>query len=158
MNVWLPVSDSSARPLPAPTIAYRSRLTASKITKSLAAVSDQIVPKSSNDQTSTYYHWWPEKNKWEWIEYDFERPEIISHSEVYWFDDGPDGGCRIPDEWKILYKSGNGWAPVKATVPYKITKDGWDSVSFMPVRTSAVRIMVKMKADFSSGVHEWAVE
>jgi uncharacterized protein len=158
MRVWLAVTDSASNPLPAPTIAFRSKVTASKITKSLAAVKDQTEPKSSNDQGSRYYHWWPDTNKWEWVEYDLEKVTTISKSKVYWFDDGPDGGCRIPDEWKILYRSGNQWKPVKETSPYKISKDAWDSVNFTPVTTSAVRIMVKLKKNFSSGIHEWVIE
>jgi DUF1680 family protein len=158
MSVWLPVNDSASRPLPAPTIAFLSKVTASKITKSLPAVKDQTEPRSSNDQDSRFYHWWPDTNKWEWVGYDLEKATTISRSKVYWFDDGPDGGCRIPDEWKILYRSGDQWKPVKESTPYKISKDGWDSVNFTPVTTSAVRIMVKLKTNFSSGIHEWVIE
>jgi uncharacterized protein len=158
MSVWLPVTDSAAKPLPAPTIACRSKVSASKITRSLAAVNDQVEPKSSGDETSRYYHWWPDTNKWEWVQYDFEKSETISKSKVYWFDDHPDGGCRIPDEWEILYWKGDQWKPVKETMPYKITIDGWNSVTFAPVTTSAVRIMVKLKKNFSGGIHEWVIE
>ncbi len=158
MSVWLPIDDSSSRPFPAPTLAYRSKITASKITKSLSAVKDQTEPRSSNDESSRYYHWWPDTNKWEWVEYDLENVATVSRSKVYWFDDGPDGGCRIPDEWKILYRSGDQWKPVKEPSSYKISKDEWDSVNFSPVTTSAVRIMVKLKKNFSGGIHEWVIE
>ncbi|HVN57058.1 MAG TPA: beta-L-arabinofuranosidase domain-containing protein [Bacteroidales bacterium] len=158
MNVWLPVSDSVSIPLPAPTIAYRSKVTASKTTKSLNLVRDQVMPLNSADQNSGYYHWWPDTNKWEWVQYDFDRIETISKSKVYWFDDSPDGGCRIPDEWKIMYSSGNQWKPVKEISPYRITKNAWDSVGFKPVTTGSVRIMVKLKKNYSSGIHEWVIE
>ncbi len=158
MKVWLPLSASSTSPLPAPTISFKSMVRASRMTKELAAVNDQIEPSGSNDHSELYYHWWPEKNKWEWVEYDLEKPETISKTKVYWFDDGPDGGCRIPDEWEILYLTGNVWEPVKALTPYKITKDGWDSLEFEPVTTSSIKIKVKLKKDFSGGIYEWIVE
>lgn len=158
MSVWLPVNDSVAKPLPAPTIACRSRVTASKITKALAAVKDQIEPKSSGDEASRYYHWWPDTNKWEWVQYDFDKPQTISKSKVYWFDDGPEGGCRIPDEWKILYSNRGQWKPVAATEPYRIVKNGWNTINFKPVTTQTVRIMVKLKREFSGGIHEWVIE
>jgi hypothetical protein len=158
MSVWLPVNDSVAKPLPAPTIAYRSKVIASKITKALIAVKDQIEPKSSNDETSRFYHWWPDTNKWEWVQYDFEKVETISKSKVYWFDDGPGGGCRIPDEWKILYSNGGQWKPVSATGLYMITKDEWNTINFKPVKAQTVRIMVKLKKEFSGGIHEWVIE
>jgi DUF1680 family protein len=158
MMVWLPDSTETSHPLPAPTIANRSKVRSSKMTGDLPAVNDQIGPANSNDHSVSYYHWWPEKNKWEWVEYDFEKPEIISKTKVYWYDDGPDGGCRVPDEWEILYLNGNIWEPVKPKTPYKITKDGWDSVEFKPVKATAVKIKVKLNSDFASGIYEWIIE
>ena len=158
MMVWLPTTPEVSRPLPAPTIANRSKVRASKITRDLSAVNDQIGPAHSNDHSVSYYHWWPNRDKWEWIEYDFEKPETIRKTKVYWFDDGPGGGCRIPDEWEILYLNGNIWSPVTARTPYKITKDGWDSLSFKPVKATAVKIKVKLNKEYASGIYEWIVE
>jgi hypothetical protein len=39
-----------------------------------------------------------------------------------------------------------------------VTKDGWDSVDFVPVKASAVKIRVKLNKDFSAGIYEWIVE
>lgn len=158
MMVWFPTSVKSSHPLPAPTIANRSKVKASKITKELSAVNDQAEPANSNDHSVLYYHWWPEKDKMEWVEYDFNKPEVVSKTKVYWFDDGPEGGCRIPDSWEILYLNGNIWEPVRAKIPYKVTKDGWDSLLFKPVVTTAVKIKVKLNKDFASGIYEWIVE
>lgn len=159
MIVWLPSSAASARPLPAPTIANRSTVRGSKVsTGDLKAVNDQIEPLNSNDHSVAYYHWWPAKDKWEWIQYDFEKIETISKTKVYWYDDGPDGGCRVPDEWEILYLNGNIWEPVKAKTPYKITKDGWDSLEFKPVKATSVKIKVKLNKEFASGIYEWVIE
>ncbi len=158
MMVWFPITTESANPLPAPTIAWRSKVKASKITRALSAINDQAIPQNSNDQAISFYHWWPDKDQWEWIQYDFEKPETVSKTGVYWFDDGPDGGCRIPDEWEILYLSENTWKPVKALSDYSITKDGWDSLNFEPVRTKSLKIKVKLNKDFSAGIYEWVVE
>ncbi len=158
MMVWLPITSEVSKPLPAPTIAFRSKVKASKVTKALPAINDQIGPVSSNDHSVSYYHWWPDRDQWEYLQYDFEKPEAISRSEVYWFDDGPDGGCRIPDEWEILYLTGNTWKPAKPKGTYSVTKDGWNTVEFAPVRASAVKLRVKLNKEFSSGLYEWIVE
>lgn len=158
MKVWLPVTIESADPLPAPTIAFRSRIQASKATRALSALNDQKEPAGSNDRSVRYYHWWPDKNSWQYVQYDFEKPETVSRTRVYWFDDRPDGGCRIPDEWEIQFKTGNTWLPVKAKSAYTITKDGWDIMEFEPVNTSSLRLMVKLNRDFSAGIYEWVVE
>jgi len=156
MMVWLPVAPEAARATPAPTIAYRSRVSASKDTRALLSVNDQYEPASSIDRNWGYYHWWPETQNWVWVQYDFEKPEIISSSKVYWFDDGPDGGCRIPEAWEILYMKDGKWIPVETTGDYTITKDNWDKIEFSPVETGKVRLRVKL-GEYSSGVHEWVI-
>lgn len=158
MMVWIPVAIESAKPLPSPTIAFRSKIRASKMTRTLSAVNDQIEPDNSNDHSVSYYHWWPDKDQWEWVQYDFEKPEKISKTKVYWFDDRPDGGCRIPDEWEILYLSGNIWQPVRPKSPYKVTRNSWDSLLFRPVITSSLKIKVKLNKEFAGGIYEWIVE
>lgn len=158
MTVWFPMSTLGVHPLPAPTIANRSRIRASKLTRDLPSIKDQEEPANSNDHSVSYYNWWPDKNKVEWVEYDFEQPETISKTRVYWFDDEPDGGCRLPDSWEILYLNGNIWAPVSSKMAYKVTKDGWDSIDFKPVKASAIKLKVKLNKDYSSGIYEWVVE
>ncbi len=158
MMVWIPTTPSSAHPLPAPTIAYTSKIRASKVTRDLPAINDQDIPSNSNDHSVSYYHWWPDRDKWEWVEYDFNKPATISKSKIYWFDDGPDGGCRIPDKYEILYLYGNVWEPVDVKTPYSITKDGWDSLSFSPVKARAVKLKVKLNKDFASGIYEWIID
>jgi DUF1680 family protein len=158
MMVWLPVQPEVTHPLPAPTIAFTSQLKASKVTRTLSAVSDQDVPANSNDQSVSYYHWWPDTNRWEFVEYDFRKPVKVSKTRVYWFDDGPDGGCRIPDEWEVLYLTRNTWKPVKVTNQYKVTKNDWDAVTFDPVKASALKLKVKLNRNFSAGIYEWVVE
>jgi hypothetical protein len=158
MMVWIPFNEKSAKPLPAPTIAFKSKITASKRSRALSSIVDQYEPLNSNDHSYPYYHWWPDNNRWEWIQYDFEKPQIISRSKVYWFDDGPWGGCRIPDEYEILYNSGGSWNKVAAAGPLKISKDSWNIVEFKPVRAVGIKLRIKLNKDFSSGVHEWIVE
>lgn len=158
MAVWLPVSEGVTKPLPAPTLAFQSRIRASTPAKSYNAVFDQIIPLYPGDRSPANYNWWPATNRWEFLEYDFEKPEKISKTKVYWFDDGPDGGCRLPAEWEILYLNGNIWEPVKPYNKYKITKDAVDSLVFVPVITSSVKIKVLLPGKYSSGIYEWTVE
>lgn len=159
MMVWLATDTSSVYPQPAPTIANRSKVTASRMAPSLKlALTDQYEPKASNDQARPYFHWWPENNSWQWVQYEFEKAETISSCRVYWFDDGPFGGCRIPDTWNIEYLENGEWKPVKATSAYKVTKDAWDEIQFEPVTTTALKLNVKLSEKFSTGIHEWEVK
>jgi uncharacterized protein len=159
MMVWLPTNEESVYPQPAPTLANRSQVTGSVPSPAIkVALTDQYEPLHSNDHTRPYYHWWPKNNSWEWVQYDFEKEETISSSKVYWYDDGPWGGCRIPADWKLEYKQGEKWIPVKAKSGYKVTKDGWDEIQFEPVTTKAIRMQVKLPNAHSAGIHEWAIQ
>jgi hypothetical protein len=128
------------------------------MSKSLPAVNDQIEPADSTDRSVVSYDWWPSKDTWEWVQYDFERPLTISKTKVYWFDDAPDVRCRLPEEWEILYLNGNIWEPVTTRSRYKISKNEWNMVSFKPVVTQSVKIKVKLKKGFSAGIYEWVIE
>jgi hypothetical protein len=159
MTVWIPYEASASRPQPAPTIASTSKVSASlKNKKMFASIKDQYEPASSNDNSFPFMHWWPAKDTSEFVQYDFDAAHTVSESKVYWFDDGPWGGCRIPASYKILYKKDGQWVPVKNTTPYTISKDSFNTVSFEPVSTTALRMEIQLPVDNSAGIHEWAVK
>ncbi|HTI58355.1 glycoside hydrolase family 127 protein [Mucilaginibacter sp.] len=159
MTVWIPYEASAARPQPAPTIASTSKVTASvKNMRMWKALNDQYDPEDSKDASAPYLHWWPKQNTTEFVQYDFDQEHTVSESKVYWFDDGPWGGCRIPASYKIYYKKGEEWIPVKNTIPYEIAKDKYNVLTFEPVTTTALKLEVQLPADNSAGIHEWAVK
>ena len=159
MEVWIPYEASAARPKPAATIASGSTVSASIHNKRmLSALNDQYDPVDSKDNSALYLHWWPKKDSKEWVQYDFNGEYTVSSSKVYWFDDGPWGGCRVPVSWKIYYKKDGQWVPVNNTSTYGIEKDKYNKVTFDPVKTTALRLELQLPADNSSGIHEWVVE
>ena len=157
MAVWLARKAAAAKPLPYPTIAFTSKKSASK-EGNLDALSDQLEPSSSIDHSNPYFHWWPRKGTVEWVQYDFTKPEEVSSVAVYWFDDTGMGQCRVPKSWKILYRDGDDWKPVKAMGSYGIEKDMYNHVSFEKVRTDGLRLEIQLIENFSTGIHEWIVK
>ncbi|HVW98806.1 MAG TPA: glycoside hydrolase family 127 protein [Mucilaginibacter sp.] len=159
MTVWIPYKPSASMPKPAPTIASTSTVSGSvKNKRMLKALNDQYDPADSKDASMPYLHWWPKQNTTEYVQYDFDATHTVSQSKVYWFDDGPFGGCRIPASYTLYYKKGEEWVPVKNTTPYTITKDKYDVLNFEPVETTALKMEVKLPADNSTGIHEWQVK
>lgn len=158
MMVWIPEKSEVAKPLPFPTIASESRITASHPSRAILALNDQMEPRHSNDHAIIYYHWWPKRDTVQWVQYDFKAPATISSSKVYWFDDGPFGGCRVPAGWRLLYKQGDEWIPVKSTSPYEVSKDKYSVVNFEPVTTRALKMEIMLPREHSSGILEWSVE
>lgn len=158
MEVWIPYSADAARPKAAPTIASRANVTSSARSKLMVkAVNDQFEPEDSKDRSTNYLHWWPAKDTLEWVQYDFDKAYTISVSKVYWYDDKPWGGCDLPASWRLLYKKGEEWIPVKNTTVYETAKDRYNTVHFEPVTTNGLRLEVQLPKHDASGIHEWVV-
>ena len=159
MAVWLPIDLSATRPAMPATIASESKINASHMVKSIAAINDGLVPRDENDRTLPYYHWWPKEGTTEWISYDFASEKTVSRSTVYWFDDAPWGGCRVPQNWKLFYKDAAGdWKPVENTNAYGVEKGIGNEVIFKPVTTKALKLEVKLAEKNAAGIFEWEVE
>ena len=159
MMVWLPQEVSATSPSMPPTLASESRVDASHKTTALSAINDRLVPADENDRSMAYYHWWPKKSSTEWITYEFPKPSKVSSSTVYWFDDEPWGGCRVPQSWKLYYKDEQGgWTPVSAAGTYGTKKGVPNTVEFTLVQTTAMKLEVVLPKDNSAGVFEWEVE
>jgi uncharacterized protein len=159
MAVWIPSSTSSARPLPLPTICSKAKITASTKNKSIVSVNDGFQPLNSNDRKCPFFSLWPKNNSQEWIAYEFEKGETVSSASVYWFDDGPWGGCRIPLSWNIQYLDNNGlWNDVKAKSSYKTEKDVLNQIAFEAVITKSVRLQYQLSEKNSVGIYEFEVK
>ncbi|MGL4942303.1 MAG: glycoside hydrolase family 127 protein [Thermoguttaceae bacterium] len=120
-------------------------------------------PKNSDDHECERFTFWDHKGSAtgsnEWIEYTFDKPEKLSRSSVYWFDDSPrNGGCRVPKSWTLLYKRGDDWVPVKTHDDFSTAKDRWNNVDFEPVETTGIRIEVVLQENFSGGVLGWNID
>jgi hypothetical protein len=179
MSVWLARTDAAARPTPYPTVATTSTVTAStpggNRGKPTRPITDGEEPRNSAESGS-YFDWWPTNgckpgtppaepaqgqrrcSEGEWLEMTFAKPATVSQTELYWFDDTGRGGVRVPASWRLLYKDGETWKPVETEGPFGVAKDAWNTLTFKPVMTTALRLEVTMQAGVSAGVQEWKVK
>ncbi|MCR4613968.1 MAG: glycoside hydrolase family 127 protein [Bacteroidaceae bacterium] len=160
MAVWLPIDLSATTPALPPSLASESKVEASsRRMPALSAVNDRLVPADADDRSVPYTHWWPKNNSTEWLSYTFKEPATISSSTVYWYDDQPWQGCKVPDAWKLYYKNDAGeWVEVQNPTNYGTVKGAANTVNFTPVRTTAVKLEIVQPADKSCGVYEWSVK
>ncbi len=119
------------------------------------AVADGFEPKSSNDEAVPRMTWWAHLGTREWVQYDLPQEEEVSTSAVYWYDDGEEGGCRVPQSWRVLIRKGDAWEPVDARSAYGVKKDAYNRVEFVPVRTNGIRLEVQLQPEYSGGILEW---
>jgi DUF1680 family protein len=159
MRVWLAQELSATNPGQPATLASEATIASSHQAASLSAINDRLIPNDENDRSIPYFHWWPKNNTTEWLSYQFAQPSLVQSATVYWFDDGPWGGCRVPKSWRILYKDDAGeWVPVSGADRYPIVKGEACTVNFTPVETTAVRLEVTLPEDNASGLFEWSVK
>ena len=159
MRVWLSQDLSSSRPEQPATLASLSKVTASTPAASLSAVNDRLVTKDGTDRSMPYYHWWPKQGVTEWIAYEFPEASTVQSSTVYWYDDGPWGGCRVPKAWRIFFKNDNGeWQSVSGADKYPTTKGTACTVNFEPVKTKSIKIEIDLPSENSAGLFEWSVK
>ena len=159
MRLWLPQDLSATTPSQPATLASQSTVTASTTLPALSAVNDRLVPRSRDDRSVPYTHWWPRKATTEWISYKFPQLSEVSTVTVYWFSDKPWGGCDVPKSWRLLYLMPSGqWKPVEPLSPYPLKAGTPCSVSFKPVSTEALRLEVTLPDHDSAGLFEWSVK
>ena len=143
----------------------------------LPAIIEGDEPRSSSSSASMF-NWWPlqgwgpdcgadaaqtqrrgpQCTKGEWVQIDFPKSSTVSEADVYWFDDAPRGGVRVPASWKLLYKDGDEWKPVDTSDAFGTAKDAWNKVAFTPVNTTALRLEVLIQPGASAGLQEWRVK
>jgi DUF1680 family protein len=160
MAVWLPQDVSATRPVLPPNKTTNAKITASHKNRSISAINDGLLPDDEhNHSEAPYYHWWPREGTTEWIAYEFASPQEISSSSVFWFDDAPWGGCRVPKSWKLYYKDEDeNWLPVRNTGDYRTVKGENNRIKFEPVTTTSVKLEVVLPEKNASGLFEWNVD
>jgi len=159
MRVWLPQDLNATNPTQPATLASESKVGSSSRVPALSSINDRLVPKDENDRSVPYTHWWPKKDCTEWLSYEFLKEATVQSATVYWYDDGPWGGCRVPQSWRILYQDAQGqWQPVSGADHYPTDKGAACTVNFNPVKTKALRLEVVLPKDNATGLFEWIVK
>lgn len=149
-------SGPGAHPWPAPP--FKASTSHTHEGDTLDALQDGLEPANSNDHNIPRFTWWDHRGTKEWVQLDFPQPKNVSAVEVYWFDDTGHGDCRLPASWRLLYQDGTEWKEVAQPSAAPATADKWNTLSFHPVETGALRIETQLQPGFSGGVLGWRVK
>ena len=148
-------------PPTAETTATAETMTAktatAKTTAKTLATHTWINPNGGNwaDSANWYGGVIPNGAAKNWVQYSFEKPRKVSSVEVYWLDDN--GGRRVPESWRVLYRLAGEWKSVEAAGEYGVAKDRFNEVHFKPIETDTLRLEVKLQPGCSGGILEWRV-
>jgi hypothetical protein len=163
----VPTGGAPVDTTPIANIASHARITASNVPVPvrywLRAVNDGKVRQSPlpPDMWATWVRDNPPR---QWIMYQWEQPETLTGSSLYFWGDHPAGsgvGVAPPKAWRLEYWDGAGWKPVSATTPYASTLDSYNRVDFTPVTTRCLRAVFDASSDGHSfaavALQEWEV-
>ena len=171
MEVWIADNPTTAFITPRETLASQAQTFANRgpiqndapesapVDSWAGGVNDQWEPKRSSDTSKPYHYWWLKRGTKEAISYKWQEPKVVDNVQVYWLDfDHYDGDFRVPESWTLYYETADGqWREVEDHEPYTVSKDCYNSVSFKPVSTKALKIVAQLQKGQSGGVLEWKV-
>jgi hypothetical protein len=159
MTVWPAREAQAAQAEPADTLAYTSNTTASFVHQSLYSIKDQVLPADSSDTSGRQLDFWPHKGTTEWLQFEWNRKHRLSRVKVYWFDDTGRGECHLPASWRLLYRDADSaFKPVSNQNACGTDKDTFNTVTFDPVDTDALKIEIVLQKGWSAGVQEVIIE
>ncbi len=160
MTVWMGRDAEHVRPVPAPTISSKAKVTTSFARGGMDVrhIHDQLIPRNATDGFAPNFDFWPHEGGKEWVAMEFEKPAKVGSMVVSWFDDTGNGECRVPDSWSLYYQDDAGaWKPVEQASGFPTRKTEPIEVKFKAVTTRAMRIEIQQPKDFSCGLYEWEV-
>ncbi|MCX6877383.1 MAG: glycoside hydrolase family 127 protein [Verrucomicrobia bacterium] len=127
------------------------------------AMFDGKIPGNSNDpgvpRFTTYCFGGAEHGKLHWVRRNIDQAKSVSSCEVYWVDEAsPPGDVRLPKSWRVLHLSGKEWKEVENPSGYGIEPDKSNTVTFKPVKTTALRLDVQCQEGRAMGIYEWQIK
>lgn len=141
-----------------PTLASRSRLSASVRSQAVQALNGQLLPENSRDEEVPRFFWYDRDGTSEWVQYDFPEPIEVRSIQVYWalHEEDRNPG-KLPQSWRLLYRDGENWKEVSPSHGYPVSADHLDDVDFAPVTTPALRIEVQLQKGATAGLYRWNI-
>ena len=123
----------------------------------VAAVVDGKLPKNSADRTHRRWISLPFKNRRQDISFTFPATRKVRSVSVYWCE-GPEQEIRLPRNWRIDYKTGDGdWTRMKKYVTdfYGLEPDKFNFIKpGVTLSCDAIRISMLPTVGYCIGIHE----
>lgn len=167
MKKVIPTGGAPVDTTPTANIASHARITASNfpvpVRYWLRAVNDGKV-RDAPLPPDMWATWSRDNPPRQWIMYQWAEPETLTGSSLYFWGDhaaGSGEGVAPPRAWRLEYRDGTEWKPVRATSPYTSVVDRFNRVDFAPVTTRCLRAVFDASTDGDSyaavALQEWEV-
>ncbi|HXR07683.1 MAG TPA: beta-L-arabinofuranosidase domain-containing protein [Candidatus Acidoferrum sp.] len=135
-------------PLATPATSYVSSW------QTLGVINSGYNPSSAADASQGAYGNWPETGT-QWVEYDWSQPIQTARVDVYWWEDG--AGISAPSSCSLEYRDGTNWDAVGNPVGLGVASNQYNTTTFAPVTTTALRLWFTSAGTQSTGILQWKV-
>ena len=122
--------------------------------ESCAAINNGDEPTSSDygaPNQGNRWGTWPETGQ-QWAQLNWSSPQTLSRAQVYFFDDNQ--GIDMPSSWKLQYWNGSSYVDVPGASGYPIAHHQYNTVTFDPVTTTRLRVVLNSNGGYSVGLLE----
>lgn len=122
--------------------------------ESCAAINTGGDPASSNTgapNQGNRWGTWPQQGQ-QWAELTWPSAQTISRSQVYFFADGE--GVGLPASWRLQFWNGSAYVDVPGATGYPTVANQYNIVTFPPVSTTRLRVLLQSAPNLSTGLLE----
>ncbi|MCJ1701795.1 DUF5695 domain-containing protein [Rathayibacter festucae] len=120
--------------------------------------SRDVVP----DDNATTWGAWPQVSA-QSVQYTWPSATSVRRLATYFVDnlDASGTGITTPASWSAEYWDGAAWKPVPSPSAFSTAANGWNTVTFAPVTTTRLRLLLTPRGTVSGkgsvGIKEWQV-
>ncbi len=132
----------------------------------LARLNDGFVPAAPGDRAATAFNFGlmddddgdgesridAERERSQWVQYDWARPVTLNRVDVYWH--GPGWGLAPPAACRLLAWDGRAFVPVAEPDGLGVEADRWNITRFRPIRTTRLRLET-LAGEHGVGILQW---
>jgi PKD repeat protein len=121
-----------------------------------------VDPATSNPGIGVGWGTWPNGGT-QWMQLDWDEPITTDRTEVYWYQDSPDGsnsGVKRPATWILQYwdDAVQNWVDVANPSGFGTALNQYNVTTHDPVTTTAMRVTVQTRSDaVGTGALQWKV-
>ena len=125
------------------------------------AIVDQKLPQNSSDRTISRWTSWSRKGQEQQVTIELKAAQEIESVSVYWYDEGNNGGVKLPASWTMDYRIDGQW---KTFVPYTTDRFGIEKDQFnmvhpdQTIKADAIRLNIVPQKEACVGILEAVIE
>ena len=142
----------------AETSAYKASASHCYEGDTLEALGNGLEPASSDDESIPRFTWWPHKGSQEWVQYTLPAAAKLPAWRFIGSTTRATGNAACRSRGAFCGATAANGNRCRMRPNFPVAKDRFNSATFAPVTTDAVRLEVQLQKGFSGGILQWRLK